>query len=84
MADLLARWQTALQDNYGTPPLALVRGRGARVWDESGRDYLDFLAGIATTSLGHAHPQVVAAVAEQAALLGHVSSSSVGSRDGPR
>lgn len=73
MADLLVRWQNSLQDNYGTPPVALVRGDGARVWDEGGKDYIDFLAGIATLSLGHAHPAVVAAVSQQMAVLGHVS-----------
>lgn len=73
MSDLLNRWQHALQDNYGTPPIGLVRGVGARVWDENGKDYVDFLAGIATNCLGHAHPDVIAAVSEQAAILGHIS-----------
>jgi acetylornithine/N-succinyldiaminopimelate aminotransferase len=62
-----------MMDNYGTPPLALVRGDGAVVWDEAGRSYVDMLGGIAVNLLGHAHPAVVAAVSEQIATLGHVS-----------
>lgn len=67
------RYTRALMPTYGTPRRILVRGQGAHVWDAEGRRYLDLLAGIATTSLGHAHPDLVAAVAEQAATLGHVS-----------
>jgi acetylornithine aminotransferase len=59
--------------NYGTPPVALVRGAGSRVWDADGRDYLDLLGGIAVSSLGHAHPAVVEAVATQVATLAHTS-----------
>jgi acetylornithine aminotransferase len=70
---MAARWQAAMMNNYGTPPLALVRGEGAYVWDEDGRRYLDLLAGIAVNSLGHAHPAVVEAVTSQVATLGHVS-----------
>ncbi|MBO0848902.1 MAG: acetylornithine transaminase [Pseudonocardia sp.] len=70
---LAARWQAAMMNNYGTPPLALVRGEGAYVWDDEGRRYLDLLAGIAVNSLGHAHPAVVEAVSTQVATLGHVS-----------
>src|SRR5690606_8656101 len=51
----------------------LTRGEGAYVWDENGKRYLDFLAGIAVVSLGHAHPVFVDAVATQAATLAHVS-----------
>ena len=55
-------------------PLAvLARGAGARVWDVDGTEYLDFLAGIAVNSLGHAHPVFVDAVSAQAATLAHVS-----------
>ncbi|MEI7778050.1 MAG: acetylornithine transaminase [Actinomycetes bacterium] len=70
---LLQRWSANLMNNYGTPPLALVRGSGARVWDADGRQYLDLVGGIAVNSLGHAHPAVVAAVSTQVAELGHVS-----------
>jgi acetylornithine aminotransferase len=67
------RWGAALMDTYGTPPLTLVRGDGARVWDEDGAEYLDLVAGIAVNALGHAHPAVVAAVSAQVATLGHTS-----------
>jgi acetylornithine aminotransferase len=70
---LIDRWQQSMMDNYGTPKLALVRGAGAVVWDESGRSYVDMLGGIAVNALGHAHPAVVAAVSRQVATLGHVS-----------
>nr|WP_051901795.1 acetylornithine transaminase [Streptomyces xanthophaeus] len=62
-----------MMDTYGTPPLALVRGEGSTVWDESGLAYTDFTGGIAVNTLGHAHPAVVGAVQEQIARLGHVS-----------
>ncbi len=58
---------------YGRFPLALVRGSGCQVWDDQGREYLDFVAGIATCSLGHAHPAMVAAVTQQMQQLTHVS-----------
>ncbi len=67
------RWRGALMDNYGTPPLLLVRGRGARVWDAAGREYIDLLAGIAVNALGHADPRLVDAVAAQLGTLGHTS-----------
>lgn len=67
------RWQHALMDNYGTPAVMLVRGRGARVWDADGREYIDLLAGIAVNALGHADPRLVSAVADQMATLGHTS-----------
>jgi acetylornithine aminotransferase len=67
------RWRGALMDNYGTPAMTLVRGSGARVWDAEGREYVDLLAGIAVNALGHAHPSIVAAVADQLATLGHTS-----------
>ncbi|MEU7379439.1 MULTISPECIES: acetylornithine transaminase [unclassified Streptomyces] len=70
---LAARWQGALMNNYGTPRLALVRGEGARLWDADGREYVDFVGGIAVNALGHAHPAVVEAVGRQIASLGHVS-----------
>ncbi|MFD4608655.1 MULTISPECIES: acetylornithine transaminase [unclassified Streptomyces] len=70
---LAARWQGALMNNYGTPRLALVRGEGARLWDADGREYVDFVGGIAVNALGHAHPAVVEAVGRQIATLGHVS-----------
>jgi len=72
-----SRWRGALMDNYGTPPLTLVRGSGTRVWDADGREYLDLLAGIAVNALGHAHPAIVAAVSDQVATLGHTSNFAI-------
>ena len=66
-------WNKSLQSNYGTPTLELVSGKGANVIDSKGDQYLDFLAGIATNVLGHAHPAVVKAVTKQISTLGHVS-----------
>jgi acetylornithine/succinyldiaminopimelate/putrescine aminotransferase len=57
---------------YARNPVEFVRGEGTRLWDAEGHEYLDFLAGISVTQLGHCHPAVVGAVAEQAARLGHV------------
>ncbi|MET7381840.1 acetylornithine transaminase [Streptomyces sp. NPDC005526] len=71
--ELTARWQGALMNNYGTPRLPLVRGEGARLWDADGKEYTDFVGGIAVNALGHAHPAVVEAVSRQIASLGHVS-----------
>ena len=60
-------------NTYARFPLTLVRGRGARVWDDQGREYLDFVSGIAVTSLGHAHPALTRAIAEQAGTMLHCS-----------
>ncbi len=70
---LVERWDAVMARNYRTPPLALVRGQGAQVWDETGKAYLDLIGGIATNVLGHAHPAVVEAVSRQIANLGHTS-----------
>ncbi len=59
--------------NYARAPLTLVRGRGAQVWDDQGKSYLDFTSGIAVSALGHCHPHWVAAVQRQAAELIHTS-----------
>lgn len=67
------RWSHALMNNFGTPPVELVSGRGAVVVDADGQQYLDLLGGIAVNALGHAHPAIVAAVSTQIATLGHVS-----------
>jgi acetylornithine aminotransferase len=72
-ADLTGRWQHALTDNYGTPQLALVRGEGSTLRDADGKEYADFVGGIAVNALGHAHPAIVEAVSRQVASLGHVS-----------
>jgi acetylornithine aminotransferase len=60
-------------NTFGPPKLALVRGEGAHVWDEDGREYLDLLGGIAVNALGHGHPALVDAVTRQLQTLGHVS-----------
>ncbi|HZU78851.1 MAG TPA: acetylornithine transaminase [Acidimicrobiales bacterium] len=65
--------RSALMHTYPDPPVTFVRGEGSCLWDTEGRRYLDFLSGLAVTSLGHAHPAVAAAVAEQASTLLHVS-----------
>jgi acetylornithine aminotransferase len=70
---LVQQWSGSVMNTYGPPSLALVRGEGAVVVDESGKSYVDFLGGIAVNVLGHAHPAVVRAVTEQISTLGHVS-----------
>ncbi len=70
---LQKRFAAALMPNYGVPPVAISRGQGCRVWDPDGREYLDLIAGIAVSSLGHAHPAVVAAVTRQVAEVAHTS-----------
>lgn len=73
MSDALNQWNQVLMNNYGTPPVELVSGRGATVIDAQGRTHIDMLAGIAVNALGHAHPAVIDAVTEQLSTLGHVS-----------
>ena len=70
---LRERFEAAMMPNYGTPPLALARGEGCRVWDADGNQYLDLIAGIAVSALGHAHPAIVEAVSAQAGTLAHTS-----------
>jgi acetylornithine aminotransferase len=70
---LQERFAGALMPNYGVPPVALARGQGCRVWDVDGREYLDLIAGIAVSSLGHAHPAIVEAVSRQVASIAHTS-----------
>jgi len=70
---LRKRWAAVMMDSYGTPPLALVSGSGVRVTDADGAEYLDFIAGIAVSALGHGHPALVTAVSEQAGRLAHTS-----------
>jgi acetylornithine aminotransferase len=72
-SSLVDRWSQSMMNNYGTPQIALVRGEGAVVTDENGKEYVDFLGGIAVNALGHAHPAVVEAVTTQIQQLGHVS-----------
>ena len=69
----LKRWDNSVQNNYGKPSIALVEGKGIVVTDADGKSYLDFLGGIATSVLGHAHPAIVKAVTKQVSTLSHVS-----------
>ncbi len=62
-----------LMPNYGAPSIMFVEGKGTELWDVEGKRYLDFVAGLAVQSLGHAHPEVATAIAEQAAKLVQVS-----------
>lgn len=70
---LVNRWKKSVQNNYGTPSIALVKGTGIVVTDADGKKYLDFLGGIATNILGHAHPSIIKAVTKQISVLSHVS-----------
>jgi len=73
LAGLVAADAEHVMQTYGRLPVAFVRGEGTLLWDSEGKRYLDFLAGLAVTSLGHAHPAVAEAVADQARTLLHVS-----------
>jgi len=66
-------WNESMQDNYGTPSLALARGKGSHLYDVEGNKYLDMLSGIATTTIGHSHPSVTRAISKQSKKLGHTS-----------
>jgi len=70
---LRKRFEAAMMPNYGTPPLALARGEGCRVWDADGNRYLDLIAGIAVSALGHAHPAIIEAVTSQVGKIAHTS-----------
>ncbi|WP_307875141.1 acetylornithine transaminase [Frankia nepalensis] len=71
--DLYDRRDAVVMGTYGRPAVALARGAGSRVWDVDGKEYLDLLAGIAVSALGHAHPAVRDAVTAQLSQLGHTS-----------
>jgi len=70
---LQKRFEAAMMGNYGVPPLALARGEGSHVWDVDGNRYLDLIAGIAVSALGHAHPAIVEAVTAQVGKIAHTS-----------
>jgi len=72
-AALQKRFEAALMPNYGVPPVAIAVGRGSRVWDADGKEYLDLFAGIAVSALGHGHPAIVNAVSSQVAKFAHTS-----------
>jgi acetylornithine/N-succinyldiaminopimelate aminotransferase len=67
------RYAATVMLTYGVPPVALARGSGCTVWDVDGNSYLDLIGGIAVSSLGHAHPAIVAAVTRQVSTLVHTS-----------
>ena len=71
--EIVDKWAASIQNNYGIPSIALVKGKGLVVHDADGKKYLDFLGGIATNILGHAHPLIVKAVTKQINTLGHIS-----------
>lgn len=72
-AEWINRGESVFVGTYSRFPAAMVRGEGCKLWDADGKEYLDFLAGIAVCSLGHCHPAVTKAVQQQAAKLVHVS-----------
>jgi acetylornithine/N-succinyldiaminopimelate aminotransferase len=73
LAELQELERSSVIGSYARFPVEFVRGEGARLWDERGEEYLDFLCGISVTSIGHCHPRVVEAIREQAGRLMHVS-----------
>ncbi len=73
LAELQELERSSVIGSYARQPVEFVRGEGARLWDDEGSEYLDFLCGIGVTSLGHCHPRVVEAVREQVGRLMHVS-----------
>ncbi len=66
-------FNTYVMNTYGRFPIAIAKGEGCRLWDTEGKEYLDFVAGIATCTLGHAHPKLIEVVSEQIQKLHHVS-----------
>ena len=70
---LQQRWPAAMMSNYGAPQVMLTRGKGSRVWDSGGNEYVDLIAGIAVNALGHGDPRITDAITDQLNTLGHVS-----------
>jgi acetylornithine/N-succinyldiaminopimelate aminotransferase len=73
LAELQALERSSVIGSYARLPVEFVRGEGARLWDDEGNEYLDFLCGVGVTNIGHCHPDVVAAVREQVGRLMHTS-----------
>src|SRR5437870_13133580 len=73
MDDIVARESRHVLQTYRRNPVTFVRGEGVRLWDAEGREYLDLLSGIGVAALGHAHPALTRAIAEQAQTLLHTS-----------
>ena len=67
------RWPASMMANYGAPQVMLTRGKGSRVWDADGNEYVDLIAGIAVNALGHGDPRIPEAITDQLNTLGHVS-----------
>jgi predicted acetylornithine/succinylornithine family transaminase len=72
-SDILADSHTYVMNTYGRQPIVLVKGRGTKVYDSDGKEYIDFVSGVAVCNLGHCHPRVVVALQKQAQRLMHVS-----------
>jgi len=73
--NIIDLYETYVIPTYAKTPLVLARGKGTKVWDEKGKEYLDFFPGWAVSGIGHCHPRVVKAVQKQAAKLIHVSNN---------
>jgi acetylornithine aminotransferase len=73
MNDIIKKADSVIFQTYARFPIALEKGRGCRVWDTDGKEYIDFVAGVAVVNLGHCHPGVTKAIVEQAEKLFHVS-----------
>ena len=71
--DILADSQKYIMNTYNRYPVVFIKGRGTKVYDSDGREYLDFVAGVAVNNLGHCHPRVVVALQKQAQRLMHIS-----------
>ncbi len=67
------QFNTYVMNTYGRFPIAIEKGSGCKLWDTEGKEYLDFVAGIATCTLGHSHPALIEVVSEQITKLHHVS-----------
>jgi len=74
MTDVTRDWYDHyMMPNYAPAKMIPVRGEGSRMWDQDGREYIDFAGGIAGNALGHAHPRLIAALTEQASKLWHTA-----------
>jgi acetylornithine/N-succinyldiaminopimelate aminotransferase len=73
LTEIMALDREYVMGTYARQPIVFVRGEGAKLWDSEGREYLDFLAGIAVVQVGHCHPRIAGAIAQQASTLMHVS-----------
>ncbi len=72
-SDIIADSQKFIMNTYSRQPIVLVKGRGTKVYDSDGREYIDFVSGVAVNNLGHCHPRVVVALQKQAQRLIHIS-----------